>query len=151
MAGMTLQSTAFTHNAKLPAEYAREGGDVSPPLAWSGVPDAAAELVLVCDDPDAPIGSFTHWLLAGISPDEDETGPGEEPTGAVTGRNDYGGLGYLGPHPPPGDPPHRYFFRLYALAEPSGLETGFTADDLERVTETENVLASGTLVGTYGR
>jgi Raf kinase inhibitor-like YbhB/YbcL family protein len=151
MAGLTLQSMAFADNAPLPGDYSREGGDLSPPLEWSGVPDEATELVLVCDDPDAPVGSFTHWLLAGIPPDAEETGPGEEPAGAVAGRNDYGGLGYGGPHPPPGDPPHRYFFRLYALAEPSGLEPGFTADDLERVTDEENVLASGTLVGTYGR
>lgn len=150
MSEITLQSPAFDDQSSVPREHSHEEGDLSPPLEWSGVPEDAAELVLVCEDPDAPVGSFTHWLLAGVPPDTESIDAGEVPIGAVVGRNDYGDLGYGGPHPPPGDEPHRYVFRLLALSEPSGLQEGFTIDDMERVIDT-NVLATGTLVGTYGR
>jgi Raf kinase inhibitor-like YbhB/YbcL family protein len=145
-----MRSAAFSDHAMIPAEYSHQAGDVSPPLEWSDVPDDAAELVLACEDPDAPAGSFVHWLLAGIPPETDGIGSGEEPAEAVAGRNDYGRLGYGGPHPPAGDEPHRYFFRLYALSEPSELTSGFTAEDL-RVALQERIVATGTLVGTYGR
>ncbi|HEU5157467.1 MAG TPA: YbhB/YbcL family Raf kinase inhibitor-like protein [Streptosporangiaceae bacterium] len=145
---MNVRSAAFSEHATIPPDYSHQAGDVSPPLEWSGVPDEAAELVLACEDPDAPAGSFVHWLLAGIPPETEGIGSGEEI--AVAGRNDYGRLGYGGPHPPVGDEPHRYFFRLYGLSEPSGLRSGFTAEDL-RVALQERVVATGTLVGTYGR
>lgn len=147
---MNLRSPAFDDHTRIPREYSHQAGDVSPPLAWSDVPDEAAELILTCEDPDAPVGTFVHWLLAGISPDAEGVEAGDQPTGAVAGRNDYGGAGYGGPHPPAGDRPHRYFFRVTALSEPSGLTPGFTADDLEDATE-DNAIATGTLVGTYGR
>jgi Raf kinase inhibitor-like YbhB/YbcL family protein len=150
MAGIRLRSAAFNDHTLLPRDYSHEQGDLSPPLEWSGVPDGTAELVIVCEDPDAPTGTFTHWLLAGIQPEVSANDAGMEPDDAVQGRNDFGKLGYGGPHPPVGDEPHRYFFRLYALSEPTDLEPGFSAADLDRVTD-GNVLASGTIVGTYGR
>lgn len=150
MREIKLRSPAFNDHGPIPKEYSHEAGDVSPPLEWSGVPDEAVELVLVCEDPDAPVGTFVHWLLAGIPPETEGLAAGEQPTGAVPGRNDYGTLGYGGPHPPPGDRPHRYVFRLMALSEPSGLEPGFSAEDLDEALR-DKVIASGTLVGVYGR
>jgi Raf kinase inhibitor-like YbhB/YbcL family protein len=147
---MTLRSPAFDDRARIPPEYSHAGGDVSPPLEWSQAPEEVVEIALVCEDPDAPSGTFVHWLLAGIPPDTTALDPGEPPAGAVSGRNDYGTRGYGGPHPPEGDRPHRYLFHLYGLSEPSGLSEGFSAEDL-RVAEQEKVVASGTLVGTFAR
>lgn len=149
MADMDLRSTAFSDQSAIPRDYSREIGDVSPPLEWSGVPGEAQELVLVCEDPDAPGGTFVHWLLAGIPPGTHGLGPGEVLTGTMAGRNDFGTSGYGGPHPPPGKP-HRYVFRLYALSQPSGLHQGFTAKDLQRAMKNK-VLATATLTGTYAR
>jgi Raf kinase inhibitor-like YbhB/YbcL family protein len=150
MQEITLRSPAFDDHAEIPKEYSHEAGDVSPPLQWSGVPDEAVELVLRCEDPDAPVGTFIHWLLAAIPPETEGMVAGDPPAGAVPGMNDYGRLGYGGPHPPPGDPPHRYVFQLMALSEPSGLRSGFSAGDLDEAVE-DKVLATGTLVGLYGR
>ncbi|GAB3965770.1 YbhB/YbcL family Raf kinase inhibitor-like protein [Actinoallomurus acanthiterrae] len=147
---ITLRSPAFDDHAKVPKEHSHEAGDVSPPLRWSEVPEEAVELVLTCEDPDAPVGTFVHWLLAAIPPETEGLEAGDVPPEAIRGRNDYGRLGYGGPHPPPGDPPHRYFFGLRALAEPSGLPEGFSAGDLDEALE-DKVIAAGTLVGVYGR
>ncbi len=150
MAGTELRSTAFTDQAALPARYSHANGDLSPPLEWLGVPEGTAELALICEDPDAPTGTFTHWLLAGISPSVDGVAEGEQPSGAVVGTNDFGEVGYGGPHPPAGDDPHRYIFRLYALSEPSQLPTGHAPEDFHRAVE-DRTLESGDIVGTYGR
>jgi Raf kinase inhibitor-like YbhB/YbcL family protein len=147
---MTLHSPAFSDHTLIPAEYSHQSGDVSPPLEWSDVPDGVAELALVCEDPDAPSGTFAHWLLADIDPGTGGIEAGDRPSEAVVGRNDFGSPGYGGPHPPVGDEPHRYFFRLYGLSQESGLKDGFSAADF-RVAVQGKVVASGTLVGTYGR
>ncbi|WP_433174538.1 YbhB/YbcL family Raf kinase inhibitor-like protein [Actinoallomurus sp. CA-150999] len=147
---ITLRSPAFDDHAEVPKDHSHEAGDVSPPLRWSEVPEEAVELVLTCEDPDAPVGTFVHWLLAGVPPETGGLEAGDVPPEAVPGRNDYGRLGYGGPHPPPGDRPHRYFFRLRALAEPSGLSEGFSAGDLDEALE-DKVIAAGALVGVYGR
>ena len=146
---MKLHSAAFSDHALIPNQYSHENGDFSPPLAWSGVPEDTAELVLVCEDPDAPGGTFVHWLLAGIPPHEGGLEAGRKPAQAVSGRNSYGAVSYGGPNPPVGDDPHHYFFRLYALPEPSGLRPGFTADDFESCRAA--ALATATLVGMFGR
>ncbi|GAA4098299.1 YbhB/YbcL family Raf kinase inhibitor-like protein [Actinomadura miaoliensis] len=145
-----LRSPAFSDHTLIPADHSHAQGDVSPPLEWSDVPDAVTELVLICEDPDAPGGTFVHWLLAGIDPGTESIDAGDVPTEAAVGRNDFGSQGYGGPHPPVGDEPHRYFFRLYGLSEASGLKDGFTGEDFRTAVE-EKVIASGTLVGTYGR
>lgn len=150
MQEITLRSPAFDDHGEIPKEYSHEAGDVSPPLQWSGVPEEAVELVLRCEDPDAPVGTFIHWLLAAIPPETEGMAAGDPPAGAVPGMNDYGRLGYGGPHPPPGDPPHRYVFQLMALSESSGLTSGFSAGDLDEAVEGK-VLGTGTLVGLYGR
>lgn len=145
-----LRSPAFNDHTIMPAEYSHESGDLSPPLEWASPPEEVVELTLLCEDPDAPTGTFAHWLLAGIDPATTGVDAGELPTGAVAGRNDFGAAGYGGPMPPAGDDPHRYFFRLYGLAEPSGLGTGFTAEDLRDAVQ-DKIIASGTLVGTFVR
>lgn len=147
---MDLRSSAFTDHTPIPGRYARDGDNVSPPLEWSEVPDGTAELALICEDPDAPRGTFVHWLVAGISTSTASFSAGETPQGTVLGRNDFGGIGWDGPQPPAGDPAHRYFFRLHALPEPTGLATGFSADQLRKGAEAGE-LASATLVGLYQR
>ncbi|WP_030168465.1 YbhB/YbcL family Raf kinase inhibitor-like protein [Spirillospora albida] len=149
MEEITLRSEAFNDHAMIPSDFAHDHGDVSPPLEWSEAPDDVVEIALACEDPDAPSGTFAHWLLAGIDPATTGVDAGELPTEAVPGRNDYGSAGYGGPMPPPGET-HRYFFRLYGLSEPSGLRPGFTAEDLRAAVQ-DKVVATGTLVGTFGR
>lgn len=150
MAGIELRSPAFNDHDLMPAEYSHESGDVSPPLEWSGVPKGTAELELICEDPDAPTGTFTHWVLGKIPPDLSGVGTRAEVPGAVVGRNDFGGHGYGGPHPPVGDRPHRYFFRLYAVREPLRLSRDPTGDELRTALEGKE-LASGTIVALYAR
>ena len=148
MAELELRSDAFSDGESIPTKYTCEGEDVSPPLAWSGVPEDTVSLALICDDPDAPSGTFTHWVAWAIDPGAGGLAEGE---GAPReGSNGFGNDGYGGPCPPPGHGTHRYFFRLYALdAEPS-LEEGADKERLERAIETQK-LAEAELVGTYER
>lgn len=150
MAGIELRSAAFNDHDLIPRHYAKDGDDVSPPLTWSGVPDGTNELVLMCEDPDAPTGTFLHWLVTGIDPHSTGVEAGTAPTGGIPQANGYGKHGWGGPHPPAGDPAHRYFFRLYALPEPLSLGRHPTADDVHATVDKAQ-LASGTLVGLYGR
>ena len=150
MEQMTLSSPAFAADGLIPVTHSHESGDISPELRWSGVPAACRELALSCEDPDAPGGTFAHWMLAGISPDRERLAAGEERPQIARGRNDFGDLGYGGPQPPAGDPPHRYVFTLHALREPSGLTSGFSADDM-RDALNDNVIETATLVGLYSR
>jgi Raf kinase inhibitor-like YbhB/YbcL family protein len=145
-----LTSPAFEDGGTIPEKHTRLGGNVSPALAWSGVPADAAELVLTLQDPDAPSGTFTHWVLAGIDPDLDGLDEGDVPDGTVEGGNDFGEEGYDGPQPPVGDPPHRYVFTLLALAEESGLGPGAASDDVDAAVESFG-LDRGRLTGRYGR
>lgn len=150
MAGIDLMSSAFNDNAPIARRYALEGDDISPPLTWSGVPDDASELVLLCEDPDAPTGTFVHWVVVGIDPNSDGAEAGTLPQGATELVNGFGRRGWDGPHPPPGDDPHHYLFRLYALKEPCVLPDAPTAEQVHEAVEPRQ-LASGTLVGVYQR
>jgi hypothetical protein len=150
MAGIELRSSAFNDHAPLPRRYAWEGDNDSPPLAWSDVPDGAAELVLLCEDPDAPSGTFVHWVVVGIDPRSDGVEAGQCPSGGTELVNGFGERGWGGPHPPPGDEAHRYFFRLYALGEPCPLPDAPTADQVHEAVE-KRELADGVLVGLYHR
>ncbi|MBH5338063.1 YbhB/YbcL family Raf kinase inhibitor-like protein [Streptomyces pactum] len=150
MAGIELRSTAFDDGAFIPRRHAREGDDLSPDLAWSGVPDGTAELLLLCEDPDAPSGTFLHWLVTGIDPGASGVAAGECPAGGQERRNGYGDLGWGGPQPPAGDGAHRYFFRLYALPGPVPLPDGATAADVHAAVDSRQ-LAGGTLMGRYQR
>ena len=150
METIQLRSPAFGDHAPIPARFSMDGGNVSPALEWSGVPGDAAELAVLCEDPDAPGGTFVHWVLAGVHPARAGLAEGEVPRGAVEGANDYGGTGYGGPQPPAGDPPHRYFFRVFAVAESLGIAPGATAGDVYQAMKGLE-MARGTLVGTYRR
>jgi Raf kinase inhibitor-like YbhB/YbcL family protein len=137
----------FADGEEIPERLTCDGEDVAPSVRWSGVPDDAAELVLVLDDPDAAGGSFTHWLLAGIDPRVDGV---EAATGVVEGRNDFGSTGYRGPCPPRGGAAHRYVLTVYALASPTNLDPGFTTADLGAALGGE-ALAGGAVAGRYAR
>jgi Raf kinase inhibitor-like YbhB/YbcL family protein len=144
---MQLKSGAFAHGEPIPRRYTCDGEDLSPPLAWADVPREAPALALLVDDPDAPSGSFTHWLAWGIDPDSGGLREGER--APFEGRNDFGTIGYRGPCPPAGTP-HRYVFVLFALSAPPALVPGARRREFERAIATPAV-AAAQLVGTYRR
>jgi Raf kinase inhibitor-like YbhB/YbcL family protein len=150
MITIELHSPAFSDHALLPPRSAKDNQDSSPPLEWSGVPDEAVELVITCEDPDAPSGTWIHWLVAGIDPQTTNVEEGKLPPGGIEGKNSYGDLGYGGPQPPIGDGAHRYFFRVHALNRASRLTDGFERSQLQAVFDDCEV-ARGTIVGTYQR
>lgn len=147
-ATLSLSSSAFPHGSPIPREYSCRGENVSPPLAFGGVPGGAAALALILDDPDAPRGTFTHWAFWDLPPARAALPRGAdlEALGAREGRNDAGTTGYVGPCPPSGT--HRYVFTGYALREPLGLAAGSPVADLRAALE-GRVLARGELVGTF--
>ena len=145
---MKLTSGAFSDGATIPARYSCDGADVSPPLAWSGTPEGTRSLALICDDPDAPGGTFVHWVLYNVPAHLSQI-PENQSGGGVEGMTNFGRVGYGGPCPPPGKP-HRYFFKLYALSEPLALRAGATKADVERAMH-GHVLAQAQVMGTYGR
>src|SRR5215469_16178794 len=125
-----LTSPAFQPGTAIPKQYTGDGADRSPPLGWSEPPPGTKGLALICDDPDAPRGTWVHWVLFNIPADTrelPETVPPEKLTraGARQGTNDFGKLGYGGPLPPPGKP-HRYYFKIYALDSTLDLKEGAT-------------------------
>ncbi len=143
-------SSAFGAGKQIPQEYTGEGKDISPPLAWSGVPPETKELALICDDPDAPMAEpFVHWVLYKI-PAGTESLPEGSSAGAVEGANSFGNLGYGGPMPPPGHGTHHYHFRVYALDQPVDLKPGAGKPELLNVMQ-GHIIAQGELVGTYER
>lgn len=149
-----LTSSAFAAEGTIPDRYTCEGANVSPPLSWSGAPEGTKGFALVCEDPDAPGGTFTHWLLYNIPPSRDGLPAGVENDsqldwGAAQGRNDFGNVGYGGPCPPMGST-HRFFFRLYALNEPLDLPPGASRHQLLSEAEGRTVARAG-LMGRYGR
>jgi len=151
---MQLTSTAFSDGAAIPAKYTCDEKDLSPPLKWSGAPETAKSLALIADDPDAPVGTWTHWVLFDLPPKVSEL-PEDVPKGqnisggGRQGLNDFKRLGYGGPCPPPGKP-HRYFFRIYALDSLLDLKPGSTKKEVERAME-KHILAHGELMGRYQR
>lgn len=150
----TLTSSAFASGAAIPRRYTCDADDVSPDLAWSGAPAATQSFALIADDPDAPMGTWTHWLIWNI-PAKATLLPGDTPkiesldNGARQGKNDFKRIGYGGPCPPPGKP-HRYFFKLYALSARLELKPGASKADLEAAIK-PHVLAEAQYMGTYGR
>jgi Raf kinase inhibitor-like YbhB/YbcL family protein len=144
----TLTSAAFEHGGQIPQRHTCEGEDVSPPLAWSGLPEGTRSVALICDDPDAPSATFTHWVAWAL--DADAGGLDEGEAAPTEGRSDFGTPGYRGPCPPPGHGRHRYFFRLFALDEVPQVEPGAGREELERALQ-GHLLAATELVGTYER
>jgi Raf kinase inhibitor-like YbhB/YbcL family protein len=151
---LLLSSSAFADGQAIPVRYTADGEDVSPPLTWDHVPDGTHSLALICEDPDAPRGIWTHWVLFNLPANLrklDENVPKKPtlPNGAVQGNNDFRKPGYGGPSPPPGKP-HRYFFKLYALDAPLNLQPGATRQQLLDAMH-GHVLDEGQVMGAYGR
>lgn len=147
---ITLGSPAFDADQTIPRRFTCDGDDVSPPLEWSGVPPGASELALLVEDPDAPSGTFVHWVLWRLEAGSAGIDEGVTPAGTREGRNDFGRVGWGGPCPPRGSDPHRYVFTLMALSEPLAVEAGASADEVRRGVEGK-ALAQGQLTGRYGR
>jgi len=144
---MKLTSTAFENNREIPLEYTCDGADTSPELNIDDVPENAKSLVLINDDPDAPVGTWDHWVVFNIAPSTTKIGKGQEPEG-IGGKNSWGRIGYGGPCPPSGT--HRYFFKFYALDTELDLQVGASKGEIEKAME-DHVLAQAQLIGTYKR
>ncbi|MER6468138.1 YbhB/YbcL family Raf kinase inhibitor-like protein [Streptomyces collinus] len=147
---LTVTSTAYADGGTVPRRFTCDGDDVSPPLALGAVPEHTTSLALVLHDPDAPHGTFTHWLAWDIAPGTARLSAGERPPGATQGRNGFGRTGYGGPCPPRGDRPHRYVLTVYATDRAPRLAPDATEADLLRALS-GHTLATGTLTGRYGR
>jgi Raf kinase inhibitor-like YbhB/YbcL family protein len=150
---MELKSATFEAGGLIPRKYTCDGPDVSPPLSWSDVPLGTQSLALIADDPDAPMGTWVHWVVWNIPAnslalEEDQPKRASLPNGIQQGTTDFGGLGYGGPCPPSGT--HRYFFKLYALDMTLTLPASTTKKDLERAMK-GHVLKQAELMGTYSR
>src|SRR5438046_1261428 len=127
---LELTSAAFEEGEPIPEQYTADGRNASPPLEWQNPPAGIRSLALICEDPDAPRGTFTHWVVFNLPAESQELGEGIPAAatlanGTAQGTNDFGKVGYGGPSPPPGKP-HRYFFKLYALDRPLDLQAGAT-------------------------
>ena len=146
---MDLTSPSFEEGGGIPHAHTCDGDDAPPELLWSGVPSGVVELALTCEDPDAPSGTFAHWVAWGIDPSSGRIG-GDDGPGIRHGRNGFGSSGYRGPCPPPGHGPHRYEFTLYALDQSIDLEPGSTIEQLRSAID-GHVRATATLMGTYER
>ena len=152
---LTLTSTAFQQGGDISKKYTCDGDNISPPLAWSGVPEGTRSFLLVCDDPDAPSGVFHHWAVYDIPPDRRTLTEGHGPVSLVDGCkqaiNDFGKPGYAGPCPPRGDNPHHYHFRLSALSE-AALPAASSATCVEVMTLARPyVIEFVELIGLYRR
>ncbi len=150
---MKITSAAFQDGGLIPQKYTCDGEDVSPPLAWTDPPRETQSIALIADDPDAPRGTWVHWVIYDLPPDARELSEGVPPAetlpnGAKQGRNDFGKIGYGGPCPPRGT--HRYFFKLYALDRKLGLPAGKTKQELLEAMR-GHVLTEAQLMGRYAR
>jgi len=150
---ITIASTAFTDGGMIPREYTCDGKNISPPLAWTGVPEGTKSLALICDDPDAPVGTWVHWVLFNIPATLHELSQDTPPAlvldnGAKHGMNDFRKFGYGGPCPPGGT--HRYFFKLYALDIKLIQQPGISKSKLIEAMN-GHVLAEGQIMGKYKR
>lgn len=142
-----VSSPAFGHMQRIPKKYTCDGNDISPPLKFENIPENAESLAIIVDDPDAPIGTFTHWVAWNLDTAIVELE--ENARVDFEGVNDFGRLGYGGPCPPRGSE-HRYFFKVYALDKKLELNKGASKEELEKAMK-GHVIAKGELVGLYGR
>ena len=151
---LMIKSDAFEDGSAIPKKFTCDGQDKSPALSWSGVPDGTKSLALICDDPDAPMGTWTHWVLWGLPPSAPSLPEGVPPDsllpgGIHQGLNSWPKSGYGGPCPPPGKP-HRYYFRLYALDVMPDLPQNSNKAGLENAMK-GHIMAQAHVMGTYGR
>ncbi|MDD5593643.1 MAG: YbhB/YbcL family Raf kinase inhibitor-like protein [Candidatus Margulisbacteria bacterium] len=146
---LTLKSPAFKNQANLPAKYSCQGEGVSPPLVFENVPPKTKSFVLTVEDPDAPSGTFDHWLLFNIPAEVREIKEGGIPAGSLAGKNTIGKLDYVSPCPPPGKT-HRYIFTLYALDMLLPLDKGVNKQELKKAM-TGHVISQASLTGLFKR
>ncbi|MFQ5996441.1 MAG: YbhB/YbcL family Raf kinase inhibitor-like protein [Dehalococcoidales bacterium] len=151
---LVVSSSAFQEGAEIPTKYTCEGQDVSPALTWSESPAGTQSFALIVDDPDAPVGVFTHWVLFNLPADsrglpEAVSTQAQLSDGSLQGKNDFGKIGYGGPCPPPGRP-HRYQFTLYALDQTLALKAGASKKQVLEAMQ-GHILVQGRLTGTYQR
>lgn len=145
-AAIEVTSSAFAADEQIPVVYSCAGRNISPPLEWTGIPEQAREVALVVDDPDAPRGTFTHWILFGLSPSTSSLAEDSVPQGAQQAKNSAGRAEYAGPCPPSGT--HHYRFTVYALDAPLELDDGAdTGEALDAISE--HAVAQGRLVGLF--
>lgn len=144
---MKIKSLAFQPNGRIPKKYTGEGENVSPPLQFENIPEGTESLALIVDDPDAPMGTFDHWILWNIDPSRTKFSEGESE--GIPGVNHYKENCYKGPMPPPG-PVHRYFFKLFALDTELNLKIGATKEELQDAME-GHIIEKAELIGTYSR
>ena len=148
-----IKSSAFENTEMIPSKYTCDDEDISPPLSWNGIPEGAKSLALISDDPDAPMGTWVHWVVYNIPSSEkgfQENLPKDKKlsNGTLQGITDFKRIGYGGPCPPSGV--HRYYFKLYALDTKLNLEPGITKEQLLKAMES-HVLAQAELMGRYTR
>jgi Raf kinase inhibitor-like YbhB/YbcL family protein len=146
-------STAFKEGQPIPRPYTCDGVNISPPLEWTGVPKQAKTIAIIADDPDAPSGTWVHWVLYNVPAEniglvENVPATDSLKAGGYQGKTDFGKVGYGGPCPPSGT--HRYFFKIYAVDSELPLKAGATKADLEKAMQ-DHVVAQGQLMGTYSR
>jgi Raf kinase inhibitor-like YbhB/YbcL family protein len=148
-----ITSSAFENEGMIPSKYTCDGANISPPLQWQAVPEETKSIALICDDPDAPIGTFVHWVVYNLPPDvrelkknfpDDETLPDD----TRQGINDFGRTNYGGPCPPSGT--HRYYFKIYAMDKKIDMTSIADKDSLLKAME-GHILAAGQLMGKYKR
>lgn len=146
-----LHSSVFAHNQSIPVKFTCDGKDISPPLEWNAPPEGTRSLALICDDPDAPVGTWVHWVVYNLPAETRSLPEGASarlPKGALDGKNSWSRIGYGGPCPPGGT--HRYFFKLYALDAVLDLKTGATKDQLIKAMQGHN-LGQAETMGVYAR
>lgn len=148
-----ITSSAFEEGGLIPPKYTCDGADISPPLQWDAVPEGTKSIALISDDPDAPVGTWVHWVLYNLPPDTKELAeniPPDEslPNGSKQGITDFRRIGYGGPCPPSGT--HRYLFKIYALDTMLDLPPRAGKSDLVGAME-GHILAQGQLMGKYKR
>lgn len=153
METIKVTSSAFSNNAMIPSKYTCDGINISPSIEWQGIPEGTKSIALICDDPDAPIGDWVHWILFNIPPSvrsikEGFTYRNKPAPEILAGRTDFGKLEYGGPCPPSGT--HRYFFKIYAVDTMLKLSEGSTKKQLLQAVE-GHILGKGELMGTYNR
>ncbi len=150
---ISVSSSAFQEGGMIPAKYTCDGNDLSAPLKWTGAPEGTKSIAVICDDPDAPVGTWVHWVMWNIPPGVRELAEGVPPKpeladGSRQGISDFGRPGYGGPCPPSGA--HRYYFKVYALDTTLDLPAGTRKADLLRAMK-GHILAEGQLMGKYSR
>jgi len=145
MLNLLITSSVFENNKPIPKKYTCDGDDINPPLKLEGLPDETKSIVLIVDDPDAPMGTWDHWIVWNIPPMEEIA---ENVVPGVEGMNDFQRQSYGGPCPPSGT--HRYFFKVYALKEILDLDTNSRKSNVEKEMEGK-IVAKGELIGVYSR